>query len=75
MGGGEWGALYSAHTHIIFVLETFPLPDRRLRELGYDSQETVTHSESRPDKMIIQNNESWDSYFSSSSVSIFYINV
>ncbi|CAB1441812.1 unnamed protein product [Pleuronectes platessa] len=36
-------ALHSEHTRIVFVPETFPLPDRGPRELGYEPHGSVTH--------------------------------
>lgn len=48
--------LHSEHTHIVFVPETFPLPDRRPRELGYDPHGNVTHGEIRADRMMMWDN-------------------
>lgn len=44
---------HSEHTRIVFVPETFPLPDRRPRELGYDPHGNVTHGEIKPDRMMM----------------------
>ena len=52
--------LHSEHTRIVFVPETFPLPDRRPRELGYDPHGNVTHGEIRPDRMMMLDIVTWN---------------
>lgn len=52
--------LHSEHTHIVFVPETFALPDRRPREHGYDPHGNVTHGEIRPDRTMMWDNVTWN---------------
>lgn len=51
--------LHSEHTRIVFAPETFPLPDRRPRELGYDPHGNVTHREIRLDGTMMWDNVTW----------------
>lgn len=51
--------LHSEHTRIVFAPETFPLPDRRPRELGYDPHGNVTHREIRLDGTMMSDNVTW----------------
>lgn len=52
--------LHSEHTHIVFVPETFPLPDRKPREPGYDPHGNVTHGDIRPDRTMMWDNVTWN---------------
>lgn len=57
-----WGARrlvsHSEHTRAVFAPETFPLPDRTQRELGYDPHGNVTRWEIR--RTAMWNNVTWN---------------